>query len=95
MRRVLKVKFEYGLFEHPYVDVEKVKESLSNAEKRALSENIAAKSLVLLKNDGVLPLKKGTKLAVIGPSCRQPAISGQRVYIPCLCGNADCGSKRG
>ena len=58
VRRVLKVKFEYGLFENPYVDVEKVKEAMTNDRKNALSEKIASKSLVLLKNDGVLPLKK-------------------------------------
>lgn len=67
VRRVLKVKFEYGLFDHPYIDLDKVEESLNNEKKNALSEEIAAKSLVLLKNDGVLPLKKGTKLAVVGP----------------------------
>ncbi len=78
VRRVLKVKFEYGLFENPYVDVEKVKEAMTNSKKNALSEEIAAKSLVLLKNNGVLPLKKGSRLAVIGPhadSLRYP-VSG-------------------
>ena len=78
VRRVLKVKFEYGLFEHPYVEVEAVKSSLINPEKEAVSEEIAGKSIVLLKNDGVLPLKKGMKVAVIGPhadSLRYP-VSG-------------------
>lgn len=78
VRRVLKVKFEYGLFENPYVDLDKVKEAMTNASKKALSEKIAEKSLVLLKNDSVLPLKAGTKLAVIGPhadSLRYP-VSG-------------------
>ena len=67
VRRVLTVKFEYGLFEHPYVDVEAVKTAMTNAEKAALSEKLASDSLILLKNNGVLPLKKGQKLAVIGP----------------------------
>ena len=78
VRRVLKVKFEYGLFENPYVEVEKVKEAMTNSKKNARSEEIAAKSLVLLKNNGVLPLKKGSRLAVIGPhadSLRYP-VSG-------------------
>ena len=51
---------------------------LKDAEKEKLSYEIAQKSIVLLKNDGVLPLKKGTKLAVIGPhadSLRYP-VSG-------------------
>lgn len=78
VRRVLRVKFEYGLFEHPYIDEEKVLESMNNAAKNALSEEIAAKSIVLLKNDGVLPLKQGAKVALVGPhadSLRYP-VSG-------------------
>ena len=78
VRRILTIKFEYGLFENPYVDIEKVRASMTNPEKRALSRTIAEKSIVLLKNNGVLPLKKGLKLAVVGPhadSLRYP-ISG-------------------
>lgn len=67
VRRVLTIKFEYGLFENPYVDVDKVRAAMTNPAKAALSEKIASDSLVLLKNDGTLPLKKGAKLAVIGP----------------------------
>jgi beta-glucosidase len=78
VRRVLKMKFEYGLFEHPYIDEEKVWAAMNNQDKSELSEKIAAKSLVLLKNEGVLPLKTGTKVAVVGPhadSLRYP-VSG-------------------
>lgn len=67
VRRVLTIKFEYGLFEHPYVDEGKVQVSMTSPEKRELSRTIAEKSITLLKNDGVLPLKKGLKLAVVGP----------------------------
>ena len=67
VRRILTIKFEYGLFENPYVDIDAVRAAMNNAEKSALSRKIAADSIVLLKNDGILPLKKGTKLAVIGP----------------------------
>lgn len=67
VRRVLTIKFEYGLFEHPYVDEGKVQVSMTSPEKRELSRAIAEKSITLLKNDGVLPLKKGLKLAVVGP----------------------------
>ena len=67
VRRVLKIKFEYGLFENPYIDEEKVENAMNDTAKSALSEEIAAKSIVLLKNDGTLPLKKGTKVAVVGP----------------------------
>ena len=78
VRRVLKVKFEYGLFENPYVDEAAVDAAMTNEKKQSLSYEIAGKSLVLLKNDGVLPLKKGMKVAVIGPhadSLRYP-VSG-------------------
>lgn len=78
VRRVLRIKFQYGLFEHPYVDVEQVKAAMTNAGKRELSERIARDSLILLKNDGVLPLKRKCKLALIGPhadSMRYP-VSG-------------------
>ncbi len=78
VRRVLTVKFKHGLFENPYCEEEKVTMALCNDSKNELSEEIAAKSMVLLKNDGVLPLKKGTKVALIGPhgdSLRYP-VSG-------------------
>ena len=43
--------------------------SLTHSENRQLAYDIACKSLVLLKNDGILPLKaSGLKLAVIGPN---------------------------
>lgn len=78
VRRVLTIKFETGLFENPYCNVDKVREALGGAEKEALSREIAGKSIVLLKNDGTLPLARGTKVAVIGPhadSLRYP-VSG-------------------
>lgn len=78
VRRVLTVKFKCGLFENPYCDEAAVAKALRNVEKTALSEEIAGKSIVMLKNDGTLPLKKGTKIAVIGPhadSLRYP-VSG-------------------
>lgn len=78
VRRVLTIKFETGLFENPYCDVSKVGQVMNNPEKNALSYKIAQDSLVLLKNDGTLPLKAGQKVAVIGPhadSLRYP-VSG-------------------
>lgn len=78
VRRILTIKFEYGLFEHPYVNVDEVRAQMTNDGKRALADEIAEKSLVLLQNDGVLPLKKGTRVALIGPhadSLRDP-VSG-------------------
>jgi beta-glucosidase len=69
VRRHLQKKFELGLFDHPYVDEEHVLEVFDTAEDRRLAYEIACKSLVLLKNDGLLPLKpSGLKVAVIGPN---------------------------
>ena len=67
--RHLEKKFEIGLFENPYVDEERVYEVYETSEQRNLALELARKSMVLLKNDGVLPLQKsiGT-LAVIGPN---------------------------
>ncbi len=68
--RVLRAKFLLGLFENPYVDPEEA-ERVTNCEAyRALALKAAYKSLVLLKNEGVLPLDAGVikTLAVIGPN---------------------------
>jgi beta-glucosidase len=69
VRRHLQKKFELGLFENPYVDEGRVADVFETDAQRSLARQIAAKSLVLLKNDGLLPLKKDIKtLAVIGPN---------------------------
>ena len=71
VRRILKVKFELGLFEDPfkYCDEEREKKVTGSEEMRAGVLDMAKKSIVLLKNEGnVLPLKKkGQKIALIGP----------------------------
>jgi len=67
-RHLLK-KFELGLFDQPYVDEGRVTELFEANHNRALAREIARQSMVLLKNDGLLPLKKTlTSLAVIGPN---------------------------
>lgn len=75
---VLRTKFRLGLFERPYVDLEKVPETLDSSESRALARTIAEESVVLLQNrpvDGapLLPLASspGT-IAVIGPNADRP-----------------------
>lgn len=69
VRRVLATKFALGLFEQPYVDADAVASVGENASERALARTIADKSLVLLKNDGVLPLADDARtIAVIGPN---------------------------
>jgi beta-glucosidase len=68
VRRVLRVKVELGLFEHPYAD-EARSSSAPDAAARAAARAAATRSFVLLKNDGdFLPFSKKVKtLAVIGP----------------------------
>lgn len=63
--RVLLMKFKLGLFENPYVED---CESLPRHYDLALET--ARKSIVLLKNDGTLPLKKGLKVALVGPNAK-------------------------
>ncbi|MDR4949843.1 glycoside hydrolase family 3 N-terminal domain-containing protein [Neobacillus cucumis] len=68
VRRVLTLKFKMGVFDRPYVEVDaKPLEKKEQAEKINLES--ARQSIVLLKNDGILPLKKDVKkIAVIGPN---------------------------
>lgn len=67
--RILTLKNKLGLFENPYKDAdeEKEKEIILCSEHRALAREAARKSFVLLKNEDVLPLRKGEKMAFIGP----------------------------
>ena len=71
VRRILKVKFELGLFDDPYLycDEEREQKVTGSEEIREGVLDIAKKSIVLLKNDNnILPLKKeGLKIALIGP----------------------------
>ena len=68
VRRILTIKFRVGLFEHPYCDVTQSLEMLPLAEHLAASRRIASRSMVLLKNNGVLPLQQNAeRIAVIGP----------------------------
>ena len=67
--RHLSKKMELGLFENPYVDEGSVLVEFETPENRRLAKEIARQSLVLLKNDGTLPLKQSIKkIALIGPN---------------------------
>ena len=66
VRRVLRVKFALGVFEHPYAEAPEVTTAVP--EHRPLARKAAEESFVLLKNDaGTLPLAAGKKIALIGP----------------------------
>jgi len=68
VRRVLRLKFQLGLFEHPYVDAAAANAVFQTPQQRALARQAVAESTVLLSNDGVLPLAPTVKrVAVIGP----------------------------
>lgn len=57
--RVLRLKFAMGLFENPYVDPETAARIVHSEEHKALAREVARQGIVLLKNKGVLPLRKG------------------------------------
>jgi len=76
--RVLALKFRLGLFEQPYVDASKADALVGAASDRTFIRQVAEKSMVLLKNDGTLPLKadKIKQLAVIGPHADEVLLGG-------------------
>jgi beta-glucosidase len=80
--RVLRAKFDLGLFEQPYIDIEQADKIAGAPEHTALARKAADRSIVLLKNaGGLLPLDKAKikTIAVIGPNaepCRLGGYSG-------------------
>lgn len=67
VRRILRMKFEMGLFENPYVDENQIYRIRSEKHKK-VALDVARASITLLKNNGILPLNKNQKIAVIGPN---------------------------
>ncbi|HET9445148.1 MAG TPA: glycoside hydrolase family 3 N-terminal domain-containing protein, partial [Steroidobacteraceae bacterium] len=78
VRRMLRLKFMAGLFEEPPADAKRAMAITDNAEARALALEAARKSVVLLKNDGLLPLRaeRLKTLAVIGPNAARVDLGG-------------------
>jgi len=82
VRRLLTLKFRAGLFEHPYADADQAVAITNNAEARALALTAAQRSLILLKNDGTLPLRlpeagaANPVIAVIGPNAGIARLGG-------------------
>ncbi|MBQ8069254.1 MAG: glycoside hydrolase family 3 C-terminal domain-containing protein [Bacteroidales bacterium] len=70
VRNILRLKFRLGLFDNPYVDETAVDAYAPDALEAA--KQTALESAILLKNDGVLPLKKGRTILVTGPLADAP-----------------------
>jgi beta-glucosidase len=94
VRRILRLKFELGLFENPRApDPARQREVIGAAPHAALNLDVARRSLVLLRNDGVLPIDPtgpARRLAVLGPNADDPSAqlgdwagdSGQVDWMP-------------
>ena len=67
VRRVLLLKFRLGLFDHPYID-ENAAATVRSADHVAVAARAARESVTLLENKGILPLREGMKVAVVGPN---------------------------
>jgi beta-glucosidase len=82
VRRILALKFRAGLFENPFADAAQAVALTNDAEARALARKAAQRSIILLKNDGMLPLtlpQSGTAkpvIAVIGPNAAVARLGG-------------------
>lgn len=67
VRRVLLLKFRLGLFDNPYVDPEAAQRTVGSKEHGQTAVKAAREGVILLENNGILPLEKDMKVAVIGP----------------------------
>ena len=80
VRRLLALKFRAGLFESPFADADKAEALTNNEEARTLAYKAAQRSIILLKNDGTLPLQLGAGktpvIAVIGPNAAVARLGG-------------------
>ena len=70
--RVLKLKFELGLFDHPYIDETVPARVVRTPENIAVARKAARESVTLLENRGILPLGKDVRIAVVGPNADSP-----------------------
>ena len=78
-RKILTAKFKLGLFENRFVDLEKKEELIFTEEHKATALESARKGIVLLKNNGILPLQKTTSkknIFVTGPNANNQSILG-------------------
>ena len=66
VKRILKNKFDLGLFDNPYVEVDRVKSRVNTERNIKLGKEAQKQSMVLLKNDSTLPLEKNINIFVDG-----------------------------
>lgn len=82
--RILKLKSDIGLFDMAMPDTDNIRRTVRSDEHKALAREAARKSITLLKNNGMLPLKteSGTKIAVIGPNAYVAQIGDYAIPQP-------------
>lgn len=68
--KILLEKYRLGLFDHPFIEIDAIE--LGSSENHSLAVEVAEKSMVLLKNTGVLPLPQAGSIALIGPLADHP-----------------------
>ncbi|MFJ4173006.1 glycoside hydrolase family 3 protein [Microbacterium sp. NPDC089696] len=81
-RRILREKFELGLFENPFVDEDAADGIVGRADFRAAGEEAQRASITVLTNDGALPFAAGLRLYVEGIDAEVAAAYGQVVETP-------------
>ena len=81
-RKILYAKFKLGLFENPFVDPNEIQNKVFTKEHKETALNAARKSIVLLKNNGILPMSKnrGKKILVTGPNANNHSVLGDWVW---------------
>jgi beta-glucosidase len=86
VRRLLTLKFRAGLFEHPFADAGQAQAVTDTPDARTLALKSAQRAIVLLKNDGTLPLRlsaaKTPVIAVIGPNAAVARLGGYSSQPP-------------
>ncbi len=78
--KILYAKFKLGLFESPFVDEKEAARALFTPAHQKLALQAARESIILLKNNGLLPLKNAKKILVTGPNANNQRILGDWAY---------------